>query len=75
MQCLLVSGDFPVNFKWLFNGRPISEVSGISTVKLGKKISAMTIDSVSGKHAGNYTCQASNTAAVVNYTAQLTVNG
>lgn len=75
VQCLLTSGDSPVSFKWLFNNRPVSEVSGISTVKLGKKSSAMTIDSVSGKHAGNYTCQASNSAAVVNYTAALTVNG
>lgn len=42
---------------------------------LGKKLSAMTIESVNGKHAGNYTCQASNKAAIVNYTAALIVNG
>lgn len=75
MSCIVTSGDFPITFKWLFNNKPISEVSGISTVKLGKRNSAMTIDSVNGRHAGNYTCQASNSAATVNYTAVLIVNG
>lgn len=69
------SGDFPIEFKWYFNAKPISEIAGISTVKLGKRNSAMTIDSANGKHAGNYTCQASNLAATVNYTAALIING
>lgn len=50
-------------------------MAGISTVKLGKRNSVMTIESVNGRHAGNYTCQASNFAATVNYTAVLVING
>lgn len=42
---------------------------------LGKKSSAMTIESVNDNHAGNYTCKASNNAYSVNYTAELVVNG
>lgn len=75
VSCIVTSGDSPINFKWLFDSKPISEVAGISTVKLGKRNSAMTIDSVNGRHAGNYTCQASNSAATINYTAVLVVNG
>lgn len=75
VSCIVSSGDFPIEFKWLFNNKPISEIAGISTVKLGKRNSAMTIDSVNGRHAGNYTCQASNSAAIVNYTAVLVING
>ncbi|XP_037024203.1 Down syndrome cell adhesion molecule-like protein Dscam2 isoform X8 [Bradysia coprophila] len=74
VSCIVTSGDSPITFKWLFNNKPISEVSGISTVKLGKRNSAMTIDSVNGRHAGNFTCQAANSAATVNYTAVLIVN-
>lgn len=75
VSCIVTSGDHPIEFKWLFNKKPISEVAGISTVKLGKRNSAMTIDSVNGRHAGNYTCQASNSAMTVNYTAVLVING
>lgn len=75
VQCLVTSGDLPLNFKWLFNERPVSEIFGISTVKLGKRTYALTIDQVSGKHAGNYTCEASNAAGVYRYSAELSVIG
>lgn len=75
VQCLVTSGDLPIEFKWLFNGRPVTEISGITTAKMGKRNSVLTIDSVNGKHAGNFTCQASNSALTVNFTSQLVVNG
>lgn len=53
----------------------MTELFGISTVKLGKRTYALTIDSVSGKHAGNYTCETSNEAGVERLTATLIVNG
>lgn len=71
----MTSGDLPIEFKWLFNGRPVKEIAGITTAKMGKRNSVLTIDSVSGKHAGNFTCQATNSAASVNFTSQLIVNG
>lgn len=75
VQCLVTSGDFPIDFSWLFNQRPVSEIFGISTAKLGKRTYALTIDSVNGKHAGNYTCEASNMAGVDRYSSALIVNG
>lgn len=42
---------------------------------MGKRNSVLTIDSVNGNHAGNFTCQASNLAASVNFTSGLIVNG
>lgn len=58
VQCLVTSGDLPIDFKWYFNGRPVKEYSGITTVKLGNRNSVLNIDSVTGKHSGNYTCVA-----------------
>uniref|UniRef100_A0A1A9WR28 Ig-like domain-containing protein n=1 Tax=Glossina brevipalpis TaxID=37001 RepID=A0A1A9WR28_9MUSC len=75
VQCLVTSGDFPIIFAWLFNGRRISdEVYDVSMVKLGKKISALSIDVVRAHHAGNYTCVAANKALAVNHTVELIVN-
>lgn len=71
----MTSGDLPIEFRWLFNGRPVSEVAGITTAKMGKRNSVLTIDSVTDRHVGNFTCRASNIATTVNYTAELIVNG
>lgn len=75
VQCLVSSGDLPVEFRWLYNSRPVSEIAGITTAKMGKRNSVLTIDSVTGQQAGNFTCQASNSASSVDFTAELIVNG
>lgn len=75
VQCLITSGDFPIDFRWLFNGRHLIAYDSVSTTKVGKRSSVLTIDSVNGNHAGNYTCQVKNKADTVNFTATLIVNG
>lgn len=75
VQCLVTSGDLPIEFRWLFNGRPVSEISGITTAKMGKRNSVLTIDSVTDRHVGLFTCKATNIATTANFTAELIVNG
>lgn len=75
VQCLVTSGDLPIEFRWLFNGRPVGEIAGITTAKMGKRNSVLTIDSVTERHVGNFTCRATNSATMANYTAELIVNG
>lgn len=75
IQCSVPSGDFPIEFKWLLNEKLIDENIGISISKLGKRLSILNIDSVTGYHAGNFTCIASNAAGSVNHTEALIVNG
>lgn len=75
VACLVITGDLPITFKWFFNDHPVKEFAGITTVKLGNRNSVLNIDSVTGKHAGNYTCIASNEAASFSYTSELIVNG
>lgn len=74
VQCSVVLGDFPIDIVWLLNDQPIDEDT-VSTAKLGKRLSVLNIDAVSGPHAGNYTCAASNLAGQVEHTATLRVNG
>lgn len=75
VACLITTGDLPIEFKWLHNGRPIHGMSGVTTVKLGNRNSVLNIESVTAKHAGKYTCTASNRAASINFTSELIVNG
>ena len=70
------TGDLPISFEWMHNNKTIDVFSyGISVSKLGKRISAMTIESINAEHAGNYTCKATNQAASEYYSAHLIVNG
>lgn len=73
--CSILSGDLPIDIEWLFNDYPINSYSGINVIKGGRKSSMLTIESITGRHAGNYTCTAKNSAANVAQSAQLAVNG
>ncbi|XP_043867012.1 Down syndrome cell adhesion molecule-like protein Dscam2 isoform X42 [Drosophila mojavensis] len=74
VNCLVQSGDLPIDIEWLFNGQPINFASGIAVVRGGKRTSVLTIDSVHAGHAGNYSCKAKNKAASSEFSAALIVN-
>ncbi|XP_035901259.1 Down syndrome cell adhesion molecule-like protein Dscam2 isoform X43 [Anopheles stephensi] len=73
VQCNVPSGDLPIGIKWYFNGAVIEDPATTIT-NIGKRAKVLTIDSVDARHAGNYTCEASNLADVVHYSASLVVN-
>jgi hypothetical protein len=75
LQCTVLDGDWPLNIVWMFNNQPISSHMGISTAKIGRRVNVLTIESVAGSHAGNYTCRGENSAGIASYTTQLAVNG
>lgn len=75
IQCTIAGGDLPVRITWTLNGKPFEDYLEIITTKRGKRISELTIESLSAKHTGNYSCIAENRAGRVNHTAELRVNG
>lgn len=75
VQCTILDGDYPVQVEWLLNGRPAEQLADVSIVQLGKRVTALTVDSVAGHHRGNYTCRVTNVAGRVEQTAGLFVNG
>jgi len=75
VNCLVTSGDLPIDIEWLFGGEPINFATGIAILRGGKRTSLLTIDSVHAGHAGNYTCKAKNQASSSEYSAALIVNG
>lgn len=74
VQCTVSSGDMPVKIIWDSNSEPIRDGSGVLLTAVGKRSSSLSIESVSGENAGNYTCRAKNRAGYVEYTATLLVN-
>lgn len=75
IQCILGEGDLPVVFQWEFNGRTMDSGYDAMISSLGQRVSNLMIESVEGKHAGNYTCSARNRAATKSFTANLEVIG
>uniref|UniRef100_A0A1A9V525 Ig-like domain-containing protein n=1 Tax=Glossina austeni TaxID=7395 RepID=A0A1A9V525_GLOAU len=78
LQCSIIHGDHPMLIYWYFNQRQLNDAHaqqlGIEISKMGSRSSVLTIESVKGNHAGNYTCFGKNSAGVTNYTASLIVN-
>lgn len=72
---MVTKGDTPVNLTWHLNGRPVSQIQGITVTRIGHKSSSLSIDSVDSIHTGIYTCSATNQAGYANYSSQLAVNG
>lgn len=75
VQCAIGGGDLPVNIEWLLNGSPLTPDLEILTEKRGTRVNILTIDAVSAKHAGNYTCVARNYAGATEHYSSLIVNG
>lgn len=76
VQCVVTKGDFPLEITWIFDSRPIQSYHGDVIVSdTGKRVKQLIIDSVAARHAGEYTCVASNVAGSTSYSAMLDVNG
>lgn len=73
--CTVNDGDLPVEITWFLNEKPITDLFDISTSPLGRRSSALTIESVQYEHVGNFTCKAHNKAGKTEYSAPLQVNG
>ncbi|KAK0078988.1 hypothetical protein PV325_001869 [Microctonus aethiopoides] len=73
--CTVLKGDFPIDIQWALNGEPITrEHSDITIVSTSKRVSILTIDGASARHAGDYTCTASNSAGGTSYSSSLAIN-
>ena len=75
VSCAVAKGDTPLAIEWLFQGRKIEASNEISITKSGQKISMLSIETVQPRHAGNYTCLATNRAGSVEHTSELKVIG
>lgn len=86
LQCSITHGDLPISIYWTFNGillnQKTSNIGGnrdknndVIISNMGSRSSVLTIDSVKGRHAGNYTCYGKNAAGLSDHSVLLIVNG
>ena len=77
LTCVASSGDLPMDFTWLLNGRKISvgQVAGVTSVAVSHQTSLLIIASVALDQAGNYTCRVANSAGQSSTSVQVKVNG
>lgn len=75
VQCVISSGDLPANMSWMFNGRALNADDNAVVTKTSSKIISLTIESVTAKNAGNYTCVGQNIVGESSYTSRLYING
>ena len=71
----MVRGDPPITITWSAAGRDVSADPALSTAQLGGTASFLSIEAVSYRHEGEFTCTARNAAGARSYTAALKVNG
>lgn len=80
-MCSVNKGDLPIKIWWTISEnehdypRTLSTNDGVVIAQTGNKLSVLNIESVNGRHRGNYTCYAKNKAGIVNHNAYLAING
>ncbi|KAL3204028.1 hypothetical protein MRX96_011857 [Rhipicephalus microplus] len=74
--CSVLSGESPMDIDWLKDGAPLSDVHPEAKItRLGDFASSLTMDNVTRRHSGNYSCKATSGIATANYTARMDVSG
>ncbi|XP_044270030.1 Down syndrome cell adhesion molecule-like protein Dscam2 isoform X9 [Tribolium madens] len=74
LTCSINKGDLPIDILWSHNNNTVNTDSTISVIRVNKKISTLSIESVQAEHIGEYTCIAKNLAGVTSYSTFLHVN-
>ncbi|XP_063593040.1 cell adhesion molecule Dscam2-like [Penaeus indicus] len=72
--CTVIGGDKPVQVTWTKDGVPVKSIEGVQVRNLDQLTTFLVIDHLSPRHAGNYTCTATNDAASAQHTSALNVN-
>lgn len=76
VTCAVIKGDSPLDIEIAFRGEVIEKnTPGLLVTDSGKRAKQLMIESVEAKHAGEYTCVASNEAGSTSRSAVLAVNG
>ncbi|KPI92826.1 Down syndrome cell adhesion molecule-like protein CG42256 [Papilio xuthus] len=75
VTCTASKGDSPFIIQWYFDGKILRSGENGVVLASSKRTSQLTIESVSHRNQGNYTCLVKNQAGSVNHTAELYVNG
>ncbi|XP_030242130.1 Down syndrome cell adhesion molecule-like protein Dscam2 isoform X35 [Drosophila navojoa] len=74
VSCTVNKGDLPVDIYWTKNGGRLYTNDGLLVNRNSQRLSVLSIESVRARHAGNYSCVATNNAGATRQSALLAVN-
>ncbi|XP_048260984.1 Down syndrome cell adhesion molecule-like protein Dscam2 isoform X49 [Bombus terrestris] len=74
LQCIVPTGDLPLNIRWSYPGEEMGGSSGVLAKKVADRVSMLMISIITARHAGQYVCTAENAAGTVSHSTTLTVN-
>lgn len=74
-SCTVNKGDLPIDIIWTKNGGRVYTNDGLVVNRNSQRLSVLSIESVRARHAGNYTCVATNNAGITKHWTMLAVNG
>lgn len=75
LQCIVPTGDLPLNIRWSYPGEEMGGSSGVIAKKVADRVSMLMISVITARHAGEYVCTAENAAGTASHSTILTVNG
>lgn len=75
LQCIVPTGDLPLNIRWSYPGEEMGGSSGVLTMKVADRVSMLMISVITARHAGEYVCTGENAAGTASHSTTLTVNG
>lgn len=75
LTCSVVKGDLPLTINWRKDSRPIDPTQHMSVKQVDQYNSILVIDNLGSDHTGNYSCVVRNSAAEVENSQALLVNG
>ncbi|KAI9583340.1 hypothetical protein GQX74_005088 [Glossina fuscipes] len=73
-SCTVNKGDLPMDIYWTKNGGRLYTNDGLVIMRHSPRLSVLSLESVRARHAGNYTCVATNNAGVTKQSSLLAVN-
>ncbi|XP_024939107.1 Down syndrome cell adhesion molecule-like protein Dscam2 isoform X44 [Cephus cinctus] len=75
IQCSVAKGDLPIRISWTLNDLPLDPSDPMISAKMFNiRTGMLTVETASGRHAGKYTCHATNRAGAASRSASLAVN-
>uniref|UniRef100_A0A1B0A6X4 Ig-like domain-containing protein n=1 Tax=Glossina pallidipes TaxID=7398 RepID=A0A1B0A6X4_GLOPL len=75
LTCSVVKGDLPLTINWRKDDRPIDTTQHMSVKQVDQYNSILVIENLGSDHTGNYSCVVRNSAAEVENSQSLLVNG
>lgn len=75
LQCAVIKGGLPMTVNWLKETSPATNAAGVHVKLINDFTASLTVESLTGQHAGLYTCWVRNEGGRAQSTVTVVVQG